>query len=125
MAYVLVPVHRGPRSCAGRVMADDGKREDPVLVRPYVKAVAEAERAPDEQAETWPTPPEEDEADTLVQPAVEDEPPTPARPRLTMHPLARAGIFAGGVVLALGVVGWLIFGPAADPALPQPGVALP
>jgi hypothetical protein len=107
-------------------MPDDGKREDPVLVRPYVKAVAEAERAPDEQAETWPATAEEPaEADTLVQPAVEDEPPAPAKPRLTMHPLARAGIFVGGVALALGVVGYLIFGPAADPALPQPGVALP
>ncbi|MCO8271441.1 ricin-type beta-trefoil lectin domain protein [Actinoplanes sp. TRM 88003] len=107
-------------------MAEDEKREDPVLVRPYVKAVAEAERAPDEQAETWPaTADEPREADTLVQPAVEDEPPAPAKPRLTMHPLARAGIFVGGVAVALGVVGYLIFGPAADPALPQPGVALP
>jgi len=105
---------------------EDQKREDPVLVRPYVKAVAEAERAPDEEAETWPTPADEkDEADTLVQPAVEDEPPAPGKPRLTMHPLARAGIFVGGVALALGVVGYLIFGPASDPALPQPGVALP
>ncbi|WP_250008566.1 ricin-type beta-trefoil lectin domain protein [Actinoplanes sp. M2I2] len=109
-------------------MADDEKREDPVLVRPYVRAVAEAERAPDEEPETWPEtaplPVEED--DTLAHPAVEDQPPpAPKKPRLTLHPLARAGIFAGGVLVALGVVGYLIFGPAADPELPQPGVALP
>ncbi|WP_250037268.1 RICIN domain-containing protein [Paractinoplanes maris] len=108
-------------------MAEDEKRDDPVLVRPYVKAVAEAERAPDEQPETWPDeaalPVEED--DTLVQPAVEDEAPAPRKSRLTLHPMARAGIFAGGVVVALGVVGYLVFGPAADPELPRPGVALP
>jgi len=105
----------------------DGSREDPVLVRPYVKAVAEAERAPDEQPETWPEaavlPVEPD--DTLVQPAVRDEPPVSAKPRFGLHPLARAGIFVGGAALALGVVGYLILGPASDPGLPQPGVALP
>lgn len=106
---------------------NDVRDEDPVLVRPYVKAVAEAERAPDEQPEKWPeTADLPMDADTLVQPAVEDEPPTGSgKPRLTLHPLARFGIFAGGAALALGVVGYLIFGPAADPELPRPGTALP
>ncbi|MBL7261765.1 RICIN domain-containing protein [Paractinoplanes lichenicola] len=105
---------------------NDVRGEDPVLVRPYVKAVAEAERAPDEQPEKWPeTADLPMDADTLVQPAVEDEPAPPKRSRLTLHPLARLGIFAGGAALALGVVGYLIFGPAADPELPRPGTALP
>ncbi|MDY7083873.1 MAG: RICIN domain-containing protein [Actinomycetota bacterium] len=106
---------------------NDVRGEDPVLVRPYVKAVAEAERAPDEEPEKWPeTADLPMDADTLVQPAVEDEPPAePRKTRLTLHPLARLGIFTGGAALALGVVGYLIFGPAADPELPRPGTALP
>lgn len=106
---------------------NDESREDPVLVRPYVKAVAEAEKAPDEEPETWP----ESAAlpaelgDTLVQPAVTDEPAPERKPRPGLHPLARAGIFVGGAALALGVVGYLILGPASDPDLTQPGVALP
>ncbi|WP_127503742.1 RICIN domain-containing protein [Actinoplanes solisilvae] len=105
----------------------DESREDPVLVRPYVKAVAEAEQAPDEAPETWPEPAErpERESDTLVQPAVVDDPAPARRPRSGLHPLARAGIFVGGAALALGVVGYLVLGPASDPGLPQPGVALP
>ena len=52
---------------------NEARREDPVLVRPYVKAVAEAERAPDEEAETWPESADLPvEADTLVQPKVSD-----------------------------------------------------
>ncbi|MBU2669223.1 ricin-type beta-trefoil lectin domain protein [Actinoplanes bogorensis] len=105
-------------------MADNVSREDPVLVRPYVKAVAEAEKAPDEVPETWP---EEalrpEEGDTVVQEAVEDGPAAPpAKPK---RDLTRVAILAGGVALALGVTGYLIFGPAADPALPQPGAVLP
>ena len=103
-------------------MADNVSREDPVLVRPYVKAVAEAEKAPDEVPETWP---EEaalpEEGDTLVQPAVVDEPAAPPKKRRDL----RIAILAGGAALALGVAGYLIFAPAADPDLPQPGTVLP
>ncbi len=104
-------------------------REDPVLVRPYVKAAAESEAAAKagESPETWPeTAALPEEGDTLVQPAVQDDPPAPAKiKRIGLHPLARAGILAGGVALALGVVGYLIFGPGNDTRLPQPGTALP
>ncbi|MGK5681709.1 ricin-type beta-trefoil lectin domain protein [Actinoplanes sp. URMC 104] len=106
------------------------EKDDPVLVRPYVKAVAEAEQAPDEKAaETWPEPaaPPEDGSATLEQPAVTPEPPAeqPTPPRTGLHPLARLGIFSGGVALALGVVGYLIFGPASEPGALRPGAALP
>lgn len=105
----------------------DESREDPVLVRPYVKAVAEAEQPADEQPETWPEPAGRParENDTLVQPAVVDDPAPVRKQRSGLHPVARAGIFVGGAALALGVVGYLVLGPASDPGLPQPGVALP
>jgi hypothetical protein len=92
-------------------------RPDPVLVRPYIGAVPEQ--------------PARDPADapTMIVPAIVDEPePEPAppgrRPRRRGRGLAlRLLALAGGVAVALGVAGWLIFAPPHDDT--QPGATLP
>jgi hypothetical protein len=103
-------------------------REDPALVRPYVRVtggVAAEERGPGEE-ETWPEaasmPPEPTPADddTVVQPVVA----AVAAPRAYALGLgSRMLILCGGIVLALAVVGFVLFG--SEPDEPRPATALP
>lgn len=101
-------------------------REDPVLVRPYVKSVAEHERPPGETS--WPEaaslpeapPPTGAEDDTAFVPVI---PGAPGRPGvLGLAP--RLLILGGGVLLALAVVGYLVFAPGG-PEVRRPSSVLP
>jgi hypothetical protein len=107
--------------------------DDPALVRPYVRVtdgVAARERGPGEE-ETWPEaasmPPEPSPADddTAVQPVVPAEP-APGAPGLGAPGLgvgSRMLILAGGIALALAIVGFVLLG--SEPEQPQPPTALP
>ena len=104
-------------------------REDPVLVRPYIKTtgVAAQERAPEDDDEVWPQtaslpdaaePAPADplaDADTAVQPAIPASPPPyglGVAPRLL--------ILAAGVLVALAVVAFVLFdSDAPDPRRPS------
>jgi len=103
-------------------------RDDPALVRPYVRVtdgVAGQERGPGEE-QTWPEaaslPPEPAPADddTVVQPAVAAAP----APRVLPLGLgSRMLILGGGIALALAVVGYVLLG--SEPDQPRPPTALP
>jgi hypothetical protein len=102
-------------------------REDPALVRPYVRAtggVAAQERGPGEE-ETWPEaasmPPEPTPADddTAVQPVV----PAAAERTPALCLRSRMLILCGGIALALTVVGFVLMDSTPDD--PPPTTALP
>ncbi|WP_030439912.1 RICIN domain-containing protein [Actinoplanes subtropicus] len=91
------------------------ERPDPVLVRPYIGPVPDQPSRGPADAPT-----------VLIQSVIVDEPATPPpapprRPRLGV-PL-RLLILAGGLAVALTIVGWLVFAPEKHTS--QPGAVLP
>ncbi len=105
-------------------------REDPVLVRPYIKTtgVAAQERGPDEvwpetasmpATEDTPEPDPAAEADTAVQPAVPG-----TLPPYGLGVAPRLLILAAGVVVALAAVAFVLFD-SSGPDPVRPSTALP
>jgi hypothetical protein len=103
---------------------DVTERNDPVLVRPYVKTGSDDTG----EQEKWPAEDAADEPPTAVQPAVVvPPPPAPPEPKsYPMHWALRLLVLVIGVAVALGIVAYFVRGAnSSDDARRGPSASLP